>query len=73
MCFGVGRRLRYYTLIERKIRRRVVPQMRTILFCDHVEKDGERPFRGASDPDLKGKFYLLKPASITPEPTNKCS
>jgi bifunctional non-homologous end joining protein LigD len=51
-----GEALRYLPLIERKARlRSVVPQRRDrLLYCDHVEGDGEGLFRKAYEHDLEG-------------------
>ena len=51
-----GEDLRYSPLIERKARlRSVVPQRRErLLYCDHVEGDGEGLFRKAYEHDLEG-------------------
>ena len=51
-----GEDLRFSRLIERKQRlRRVVPQEgERLLYCDHVEHDGEGLFRLACDNDLEG-------------------
>jgi len=51
-----GEDLRFSRLIERKQRlRSVVPQEgERLLYCDHVEHDGEGLFRLACDNDLEG-------------------
>ena len=51
-----GEDLRYLPLIERKWRlRSLVPTTATrLLYCDHIENDGERLFRLACENDLEG-------------------
>jgi bifunctional non-homologous end joining protein LigD len=51
-----GEDLRYLPLIDRKLRlRSVLPQRsERIIYCDHVEKDGEGLFRLACEHDLEG-------------------
>src|SRR5579863_1992115 len=51
-----GQDLKYSPLIERKQRlRAVLPKLsNNILFCDHVENDGESLFRLACENDLEG-------------------
>jgi bifunctional non-homologous end joining protein LigD len=51
-----GEDLRYLPLIDRKLRlRSVLPQRsERLLYCDHVENDGEGLFRLACEHDLEG-------------------
>jgi hypothetical protein len=51
-----GEDLRYLPLADRKLRlRSVVPQRgERLLYCDHVEQDGEGLFRLACEQDLEG-------------------
>lgn len=54
--FRNGEDTRYLPLIDRKLRlRRVVPkQGERLLYCDHVDRVGERLFRLACEHDLEG-------------------
>ena len=54
--FRNGEDVRYPPLIDRKLRLRAVVPKRgeRLLFCDHVEQDGERLFRLACEHDLEG-------------------
>jgi hypothetical protein len=54
--FANGEDTRYLPLIDRKLRlRRVVPTRgERLLFCDHIDADGERLFRLACENDLEG-------------------
>ena len=51
-----GQDLRYQSLIERKLKLRSIVARKTdrLLYCDHVEADGEQLFRFACDEDLEG-------------------
>jgi len=54
--FRYGEDVRYLPLIDRKLSlRRVVPMKgERLLYCDHIEADGEGLFRLACDHDLEG-------------------
>ena len=54
--FRNGEDVRYLPLIDRKLRlRRVVPKTgERLLYCDHIERDGEQPFRLICEQDLEG-------------------
>jgi hypothetical protein len=69
--FRNGEDLRYLPLIDRKLRvHAVVPKRgERLLYCDHIEADGEALFRVVCDNDLegiggkrKGDLYLLEHA-----------
>jgi len=57
-----GQDLRYAPLIERKHKlRSILPtESDRIIYCDHVEHDGESLFRLASENDLEGIFAKRK-------------
>jgi bifunctional non-homologous end joining protein LigD len=71
--FRNGEDLRYLPLIDRKMRlRAVVPHSREhLLYCDHVDKDGEGLFRLACEHDLEGVVAKQKhaPYLLTERPT----
>jgi bifunctional non-homologous end joining protein LigD len=64
-----GEDLRYLPLIERKLRlRSIVPHHgERLLYCDHVEQDGEGLFRLAVEHDLEGIVAKRKPGLYMPE------
>lgn len=64
-----GEDLRYLPLTDRKLRlRSVVPQRgERLLYCDHVEHDGEGLFRLACDNDLEGIVAKRKSDPYLPE------
>jgi ATP-dependent DNA ligase len=51
-----GEDFRYLSIIDRKLRlRRVVPAKgERLLYCDHIERDGQAMFRVACEHDLEG-------------------
>lgn len=53
--FRNGDHLRYLPLIDRKLRlHAVVPKCgERLLYCDHIDGDGEEPFRLACQNDLE--------------------
>jgi bifunctional non-homologous end joining protein LigD len=67
--FRNGEDTRYLPLIDRKLRlRRVVPkQGERLLFCDHIETDGEQLFRLACENDLEGVVAKHKGDPYLPE------
>src|ERR1035437_10346199 len=64
-----GEDLRYQPLIERKLRlHSVMPQQgEQLLYCDHVEREGEGLFRLAVDHDLEGIVAKWKQVPYLPE------
>jgi bifunctional non-homologous end joining protein LigD len=54
--FANGEDLRYLPLVERKLRLRAVVPKRgeRLLYCDHIDGDGEALFRLACENDLEG-------------------
>ena len=55
LVYHNGQNLKYAPLTERKHRlRSILKQSERILFCDHIEADGERLFRYACEQDLEG-------------------
>jgi bifunctional non-homologous end joining protein LigD len=66
--FRNGEDLRYLPLIDRKMRlRAVVPQRGDwLLYCDHVDGDGEGLFRLACEHDLEGIVAKQKHAPYLP-------
>lgn len=67
-----GEDLRYLPLLERKQRLRsmVPPSGERLLYCDHVEDDGEGLFRLACEHDLEGIVAKPKNAPYLPEKAN---
>jgi ATP-dependent DNA ligase len=67
--FANGEDTRYLPLIERKLRlRRVVPtRCERLLYCDHIDADGEGLFRLACENDLEGIVAKRKDAPYLPE------
>ena len=50
-----GQDLRYSPLTERKHKlRSILPNGERLLYCDHLERDGEKLFRFACEQDLEG-------------------
>jgi len=66
-----GEDLRYLPLIDRKLRlRSVVPRGgERLLYCDHVDRDGEGLFRLACEHDLEGIVAKCKSDPYLPEHT----
>jgi bifunctional non-homologous end joining protein LigD len=69
LLWADGDDLRYLPLIDRKLRlRSVVPnQGERLLYCDHVEQDGERLLRLACEHDLEGIVAKWKSGLYLPE------
>jgi len=64
-----GEDLRYLPLIERKLRLRTVVPHRgeRLLYCDHIEGDGEGLFRLACEHDLEGIIAKWKQGTYLPQ------
>jgi bifunctional non-homologous end joining protein LigD len=67
--FGNGEDLRYLPLVDRKLRLRAVVPKRgeRLLYCDHINGDGEALFRLACDNDLEGIVAKRKADPYLPE------
>ena len=67
--FAMARNVRYLPLIEHKLRlRAVVPQGgERLLYCDHLEQDGEGLFQLACEHDLEGIVAKRKSDPYLPE------
>ena len=67
--FRNGENTRYLPLIDRKQRlRRIVPKRgERLLYCDHIETDGEHLFRLACEEDLEGIVAKRKGDPYLPE------
>jgi bifunctional non-homologous end joining protein LigD len=70
--FRNGEDLRYLPLIDRKLRlHAVVPKCgERLLYCDHIEGDGEELFRLACEHDLEGIVAKRKFDPYLPEQAN---
>jgi len=67
ICFGLdGSDLRYLSLAERKLSlRKILPKSsERLLYCGHVERDGEALFRLACENDLEGHYREGKVCSL---------
>ena len=69
--FRNGEDLRYVPLTDRKLRlRAAVPKHRDrLLYCDHIDRDGEALFRLACENDLEGIVAKRKPDRYLPDHT----
>lgn len=67
--FRNGEDVRYSPLIDRKLRlRSVVPRKgKRLLYCDHIERDGERLFGLICENDLEGVVAKRKGDPYLPE------
>jgi len=67
--FRNGEDTRFLSLTDRKLRlRRVVPKRgERLLYCDHIETDGEQLFRFACEKDLEGIVAKRKGDPYLPE------
>jgi bifunctional non-homologous end joining protein LigD len=67
--FRNGEDIRYLPLIDRKLRLRAVVPKNTerLLFCDHIEQDGEGLFRLACENDLEGIVAKHKGSPYLPD------
>ncbi len=67
--FRNGEDLRYLPLVDRKLRLAAVVPKRSerLLYCDHVEADGEALFRLACEHDLEGIVAKWKLAPYLPD------
>ena len=70
--FRNGEDIRYLPLMDRKVRlRRVVPKRgERLLYCDHVEGDGEALFRLTCEHDLEGIVAKHNSQPYLPEHAN---
>jgi len=70
--FRNGEDVRYLPLTDRKLRlRRVVPRRgERLLYCDHIEGDGEGLFRLACEHDLEGIVAKRNSEPYLPEHAN---
>src|SRR5581483_7639838 len=67
--FRIGEDLRYLPLIDRKLRLHAVVPKRgeRLLYCDHVDEDGEALFRLACEHDLEGIVAKRKSDPYLPD------
>jgi len=67
--FGNGEDIRYLPLIDRKLRLRagVLKRSERLLYCDHIDGDGEALFRLACEHDLEGIVAKRKSDPYLPE------
>jgi bifunctional non-homologous end joining protein LigD len=67
--FRNGEDIRYLPLIDRKLRlHAVIPKCREhLLYCDHIDADGDGLFRLACEHDLEGIVAKRKPDPYLPE------